>query len=204
MAGLREFNWSFAGAVLVVLSLFSGAGESFAQAPGGLATSVEAGSINTSASNRGNASTVIGSGATGGTSGSVSVGSVSNTSSGGTSRVEIGGDGHTSVGCVQNNDGSQRIGGDTMIGGCSVTNGGSTHIGSGTVVTGDVLNQGAQLTIGGGCAGYRNGRCCIVFDNGWCVVHQVPPDDGCPPGYRYSNGLCRLYSDFNHRVDGLN
>lgn len=198
-------------AFFLAFFLFAAWTPSFAQSPGGLSTRVEVeGDITATASDGGTASNRIGS--TDGYSGSGSAtttvrGSVVTIGRNGAQGTTTIGDpsvgGNTSVvGRVTNLGGKQRLTGNTSaVGNVTTMRGTDLKLGGcgRTNVVGDVFLGGGSLEIGCACAGRRNGKCCVVFHNALCVLHQVPPGKhGCPPGYIYSGGLCRLYSDFSH------
>ena len=120
----------------------------------------------------------------------------------GKNNVSIGGN-------VINNGGKQAIQGMTGIGGDTYTASNSRlHVGNAgrtTFVAGDVKMRGSgTLDIGGACAGRLDGRCCIHFHIGTCVLDAVPPNPkyGCPPRYTPTGALCRLYYRFgSHQVE---
>jgi len=196
---------------LVLSLLLALAGPSLAQSPNGLETNVQVNGdvVSNAAGNGASASTRLGSSLRGKGHSSTQIdGRVITQSTGGASSTEIGGQdksGSTTIrGNVLNYNSQIRATDNTYVGGdMTATNGASVNIGGcGSVhISGDVVVPNGDLEIGCGCAGRRNGQCCIEFHNGFCVLNMVPPsEDGCPPGYFLSEGLCRLYSDFSHRV----
>ncbi|CCG41184.1 hypothetical protein [Magnetospirillum molischianum] len=179
----------------------------WAQSSAGLSVKVE-GDVSSVAAGSGAASTRIGSTTSGkGTSTTNVMGNVTNYSTHGSSVTEIGTQdrGGTTVirGDATNVNSELRVNGNSFIGGnVTVTNGSRADIGGcGSVyVSGDVVVPNGNLEVGCGCAGRRNGQCCIEFHQGFCVLQIVPPsEDGCPPGFILSSGLCRLFSDFEHK-----
>lgn len=178
-----------------------------AQSPGGLSVDIQ-GSARAFARQGGAASNRIGSGEESGGSGASSTvrGSVTTMGTGRDASTVIGDaakGGRTIVnGDVLNLNGNQDLSGNTTIQGDTTTMEGSDlKIGGcgSTSVVGDVFVGGGSLEVGCVCAGRRNGQCCVVFHHAICVLHQMPPGKhGCPPGYVFSEGLCRLYSDFAH------
>lgn len=196
--GMTFFLWSYPSGCL------------HAQSAAGLQSDVQVnGNVTTSATGGGAASTQIG---TSDGRGSRSVtkieGDVYTQSNGGSSSTEIGGQGKDGTTIimrdVMNLGGKVRATGDTVIGGSVVTEeGAEVNLGGcGSVyVSGSVVVPNGSLAVGCGCAGYRNGQCCIEFHLGFCVLQEVPPSQhGCPPDFILSGGLCRLFSDFDHRV----
>ena len=106
------------------------------------------------------------------------------------------------LGDLNNMGGTQEITGNTdVIGTVTTAPNAEVRLGGcgSTTVAGDVYVADGELEIGCVCAARRNGRCCVTFHNSLCVLSQMPPGKhGCPPGYVYSAGLCRLYSDRAH------
>lgn len=196
-------------ALVVAAGLFS-AFPAPAQSPGGLDTRVKVnGDISTSARGGGSASTQIGSSPSGGGTSSTWIGGdVTTQSDGGSGSTVLGGqdrDGTTVIrGSVANHGGQVRATGNTTVGGNIVTqDGADVDLGGcgSTYVAGNVIVPHGSLEIGCGCAGRRNGQCCLQFHHGFCALQIVPPGKhGCPPRFIYSEGLCWLYSDFDHRV----
>ncbi len=182
-----------------------------AQSNAGLRTEAQIqGTVNATANCRSIASNRLGSSDGSGGAGSTQVnvrGSVSSTATCGQESHTVVGDtnrpGQTNVvGNLTNQGGNQEITGKTSVIGDVVTAPGTDVKlgGCGTTsVVGDVYVGQGTLEIGCVCAGRRNGMCCVVFHNSLCVIRQMPPSKyGCPPGFVYSAGLCRLYSDTAH------
>ena len=202
------------GAGLALAFLVGSTGDPVrAQQPGGLSGSGVSTRVDIGGDSRaiarqgGTASNRVGSSdGSGGSSSATVRGSITTMGTGGNASVVIADPsrgGRTIIdGDVTTYNGSQNLSGNTMIQGDTTTmDGADLKIGGcgSTSVVGDVFVGGGSLEVGCVCAGRRNGQCCVVFHHAICVLHQVPPGKhGCPPGYVFSEGLCRLYSDFAH------
>jgi hypothetical protein len=130
---------------------------------------------------------------------------------GGRGDTSVGTGGSVSVGDgIYNRNGQQHFGGNSGIGGSTFTGKGATlGIGgnnSSVYVGEDVYVPSGSLSLGGmgQCVAVRNNRCCVDIHWGTCVLNIVPPGKhGCPPGYTYTGGVCRLFYDFGgHRIEG--
>ncbi|NYZ16311.1 hypothetical protein HL658_27535 [Azospirillum sp. RWY-5-1] len=134
-------------------------------------------------------------------------GPVDTTATSGSASTRIGGNsrpGSTSIRQGVTNQGDLEMSGDSSANSVTVLPGASAIIGGcgRTQISGDVLVANGELELGCTCVGRRNGRCCVEFHTGFCVLHITPPGKhGCPPRYIYAEGLCRLFSDFDHSVD---
>ncbi|WP_042699175.1 hypothetical protein [Azospirillum sp. B506] len=176
-----------------------------AQASGSFNSRVSSGDVTSSAQGGGSASVRIGSAPNGqgGVNTTVHTKDVTATARGGSSTTTLGSRGGTVVidGDVYNDGGTIAIEGESFVNGrVTVVPGSNLVMGNcGSVaVNGDVHIGGGNLEVGCGCAGWRDGACCIQFYDGLCVVNQVPPGKhGCPPEYHFRGGLCRLFKDFS-------
>ncbi|ABC21672.1 hypothetical protein [Rhodospirillum rubrum] len=196
---------------VLTLGCLSSTSAPLAQESGGVRINAHANTISNTASGGSTAVTTVGGTTGGNTRIDAQVrGSVTTTASGGHRAT-------TSIGVA---DGNADI--DVSVQGDVVTSGrgrdASTYIGATTSgvgraadtsvsVSGDVHVEGGDLVIGGNmaCKGYRDNKCCIEFHANKCVISKVPenPEFGCPPGYFFTVGWCRLYSDLTeHSYSG--
>jgi hypothetical protein len=181
-----------------------------AQESGGVRINAHAGDISNVAGSGGTAETRIGTTTGGNTSIDAHVGGSVATRAGlgRTARTDIGSaDGNADIsvdvrGSVITD--ARRRDAGTYIG--ATTSDVGHAAGTNVHISGSVINSGGDLVVGGRgvCVGYRNDRCCVEFYLSRCVLNRYPnpPDEPCAPGYVYTLGWCRLYSDFSHSFSG--
>lgn len=199
----RPWVWSLFAAIAIL-----GGAEAAAQPTGDYQSTVRIdGDVTASARNGRSAVNEIGSPQAGSPTNVYIGGPIDTTATSSDARTRIGGQGRPGTTAIRQgiaNQGDLEMSGNTSANSVTVLPGASAAIGGcgRTQVSGDVLVSNGDLELGCVCAGRRNGRCCIEFHAGFCVLHMTPPGKyGCPPRYIYSDGWCRLFSDFDHNID---